>query len=358
MKRTLIIGAGGFIGGYIARESLRRGLETWCGVRASTSRRYLGDERLHFVELDYDSPAAMAAQLREALAPGERFDWVVYNLGATKVMVYSDFNRINYQYLKNVVEALRLAGMMPERLLYMSSLSALGPCDESGGYAPYRAGMLPAPNTRYGTSKIKAEMALAATEGLPWVVLRPTGVYGPHEQDYLMMVRLIDRHWDFGVGFRKQLLTFVYVEDLAAAVFDALLRGVAGKKYIISEARAYTQGEFRRIVARALGRRWVVPVRLPLWMAKVACVAAEKVGVMRMKASTLNSDKYKIMRQRNWNADPSEAEADFGWRASHTLEEGIRLTVAAYRADQAAQRAARKGGKRGKNGKDGKEARP
>lgn len=51
MKRVLIIGAGGFIGGFIAAESLRRGYETWVGVRESTSRRYLTDDRLNFVTL-------------------------------------------------------------------------------------------------------------------------------------------------------------------------------------------------------------------------------------------------------------------------------------------------------------------
>ncbi len=113
MKRVLIIGAGGFIGGFIAEESLRRGYDTWCGVRPSTSRRFLSDPRLHFVELDYDSPSAMARQLRGALPEGEKWDWIVYNLGATKVMVYSDFNRINYQYLRHTIEALETAAMMP-----------------------------------------------------------------------------------------------------------------------------------------------------------------------------------------------------------------------------------------------------
>lgn len=340
MKRVLIIGAGGFIGGFIARESLRRGYDTWCGVRPTTSRRFLTDPRLHFVELDYDTPSAMARRLCGALPEGERWDWIVYNLGATKVMVYSDFNRINYQYLKNTLEALRTSGMMPGRFLYMSSLSALGPCDEKN-YEPYRAGMIPTPNTRYGTSKIKAETVLEMTPDLDWIIFRPTGVYGPHEQDYLMMIKCIDRHWDFGVGFRKQLLTFIYVEDLATAIFDALERGKAGKKYIISEPRAYTQAEFRKIVARALGGKWVIPMRLPLWMAKVASVVAEKYGIFKMKPSTLNTDKYKIMKQRNWNADPSEAEADFGFVARYPLEEGIRLTVEAYRRDREAMHEAK-----------------
>ena len=36
-KRVLVIGAGGFIGGFMAKESLNRGYETWVAVRESTS---------------------------------------------------------------------------------------------------------------------------------------------------------------------------------------------------------------------------------------------------------------------------------------------------------------------------------
>ena len=158
--------------------------------------------------------------------------------------------------------------------------------------------------TRYGLSKIKAETYLQSLpKEFPWIILRPTGVYGPHEQDYLMMIKSIDSHFDFGVGMRKQMLTFIYVEDLARAIFDALEKAPLHRKYIISEPRAYTQKEFRRIVSKALGRKLVIPVRLPLWALSVACKISEKWGAAKMKAVTLNTDKYKIMSQRNWSCD-------------------------------------------------------
>lgn len=333
MKRVLIIGAGGFIGGFIAAESLRRGYETWVGVRESTSRRYLKDERLHFVTFDYDSPEAMETVLKTTLLEREKWDWIIYNLGATKVTNYSDFNRINFGYLRTCVESLQATGMVPERFLYMSSLSALGPVDEKT-YQPYTSTTVPDPNTKYGMSKIKSETLLETTPDFPWIIFRPTGVYGPHEQDYLMMVKCIDSHWDFGVGYRKQLLTFIYVDDLVNAMFDALEKAPVRHKYIISEGRAYTQSEFRKIVARKLGRKFVIPVRLPLWMAKVASVVAEKYGILKMKPSTLNSDKYKIMKQRNWSADISDAQRDFGFNPATSLEKGIEATVEAYRREK------------------------
>lgn len=336
MKSVLIVGAGGFIGGFIAAEALRRGYETWAGVRESTSRRYLTDDRLKFITLDYDNPE----RLREQLS-GHRWDYIVYNLGATKCVNFLDFNRINYVYLRDFTESLIEVGATPEKMVYMSSLSAIGPGDEKN-YKPLDGDSVPRPNTRYGLSKIKAETFLQGLpKDFPWVILRPTGVYGPHEQDYLMMIKTIDSHFDVGVGFRRQMLTFIYVEDLARAIFDALERAPLHRKYIVSEPRAYTQSDFRHIVSRVLGRRLVLPVRLPLWALKVVCKVSEKWGSAKMKAVTLNSDKYNIMAQRNWDCDVTPAVRDWGFAPQVDLPEGIRLTVEAYRSELADQKAVR-----------------
>lgn len=329
-KNVLIIGAGGFVGGFIADEALRRGYTVTAGIRESTSRRYLADSRIRFLILDYENPEQMAEAIAGAVPEGDAYR-LVYNLGATKCTNFADFNRINYQYLRNVVEALRMARRIPGRLLYMSSLSALGPGDERT-YAPLTGKTIPAPDTRYGVSKIKAETFLETCPDIPWTIFRPTGVYGPHEQDYLMMICSIDRHWDFGVGLRRQMLTFIYVKDLAAAVFDALdTDRTLRRKYIISEPRSYTQAEFRRIAARILRRRLVIPVRVPIWMLYVVSAVAEKIGVIRSKPSTLNRDKFRIMRQRNWNCSVDEAVADFGFAPRYDLVAGLTETVAAYR---------------------------
>ena len=331
-KNILIIGAGGFIGGFIAAEALRRGYDVWAGVRESTSRRYLTDPRLHFAVFDYDDPEAVRAALHANAPAAGRWDHIIWNLGATKCARFSDFNLINFMYPRTFVELLRQEEMVPDRFLYMSSLSAVGPADERG-YTPITSATVPDPNTRYGLSKIKTETYLETLPDFPWTIFRPTGVYGPHEQDYLMMVKSIDSGWDFGVGYRRQLLTFIYVEDLVTAMFQALESPAAlRRKYIISEDRAYTQAEFRRLVARLLGRRLVIPVRLPLWAVSAASVVAEEIGRARLKPSTLNRDKYKIMKQRNWSCDISDARRDFGFAPSFSLEEGMRRTVDAYLA--------------------------
>ncbi len=52
-KKILITGASGFIGSATVDKALELGYETWAGIRATSSRRYLQDERIRFIDLHY-----------------------------------------------------------------------------------------------------------------------------------------------------------------------------------------------------------------------------------------------------------------------------------------------------------------
>ena len=56
------------------------------------------------------------------------------------------------------------------------------------------------------------------------------------------------------------------------------------------------------------------------------------------KPSTLNRDKFKIMRQRNWSCDISDAQRDFGFQPKFSLERGVQATVEAYLRDKKADK--------------------
>ena len=330
MKSILITGAGGFIGGFLVEEALKRGYDTWAAVRSTTSRKFLQDKRIHFIELDYDDQDKLEDTLRDHMREWGRWDCIVHNLGVTKSTNYLDFERVNYGYLRALVEALQVTEMTPDVFLMMSSLSVMGPGDEKT-YKSIMPTDVPMPNTFYGVSKLKAETYLKSVEGFPYTIFRCTGVYGPHEKDYYLMIKSIKRGFDFSVGCDKQMLTFIYVKDLVAGVMDALEKGPLYKAYFISENRAYTQQEFRKIVCEELGKKFVIPVTCPLWLVKVVCRVAEFVGKVTMKASTLNRDKFKLLKQRNWQCDTSEASRDFDFNPKYSLREGIREAIAWYR---------------------------
>ena len=330
MKSILITGAGGFIGGFLVEEALRRGYDTWAAVRSTTSREFLTDERIHFIELDYTDQDRLEETLRDHMGEWGRWDYVVHNLGVTKSTNYMDFEQVNYGYLKALADAMQATNMTPDMFLLMSSLSVMGPGDEKT-YQPFKSSDVPLPNTYYGVSKLKAETYLQSLEGFPYTIFRCTGVYGPRERDYYLMIKSIKRGFDFSMGFDKQMLTFIYVKDLVTAVMDALDKGPLYKAYFISENQGYTQQEFRKIVCEELGKKFVIPVTCPLWVVKRVCAIAEWIGKVTLKASTLNRDKYKILKQRNWLCDTSDARRDFAFNPQYSLREGIREAIAWYR---------------------------
>ncbi len=328
-KRVLVVGAGGFAGGWFVERGLETGCEVWAGVRESTSRERLGDPRLHIVNFDFEDPSTLADTMIKALPEGEKWDWIIYNLGATKVKRYADFNRINHDYLRNFTEALKKADKVPEKLLYMSSLSVMGNRD-GRSLGPLTEEMVPLPDTRYGASKLKAELTLV-TSGIPYIIFRATGIYGPWDHDYFLMMESIAKGFDFGVGFRSQHLTFIYASDLADAAYMALEKGKTGEIYNIAEERSYTQSEFRSLVMKEIGKKIVLPVKLPIWAVGIVCAISEKIGAARGKPATLNSDKFRIMKQRDWRCSTSKAERDFGFKAQVPLAEGVARSVKWYK---------------------------
>ena len=215
--KILITGASGFIGSFIVEEALRQGFETWAVVRKSSSRSFLQDERIHFIELNLSSEEQLKEQLKE-----HQFDYVVHAAGVTKCLHKEDFFRINTEGTKNLVRSLIALQMPLKRFVYISSLSIMGAIREEQPYQEIRESDKAQPNTAYGKSKIEAEEWLDTVKGLPYVILRPTGVYGPRERDYFMMAKSIQAHTDFAVGFKQQDITFVYVTDVVQAVFLAL----------------------------------------------------------------------------------------------------------------------------------------
>lgn len=329
-KSILITGAGGFIGGFLVEEALKRGYDTWAAVRSTTSREFLQDERIRFIELDYEDQDRLEETLRDHMGEWGKWDYIVHNLGVTKSTNYLDFERVNFGYLRTLVDALQNTCTVPDVFLMMSSLSVMGPGDETN-YTPISSSDIPFPNTFYGVSKLKAETCLQSVKGFPYTIFRCTGVYGPREKDYFLMIKSIKRGFDFSVGFQKQMLTFIYVKDLVVGVMDALERGPLYKAYFISEDKGYTQQEFRQIVCEELGKKFVIPVTCPLWLVKKVCYIAEWVGKVTLRASTLNRDKYKILKQRNWLCDTSDARRDFHFNPKYSLREGIREAIAWYR---------------------------
>lgn len=327
--KILITGASGFIGSFIVEEALKRGFETWAAMRKSSSKEYLQDERIKFIELNLSSKEQLVEQLR-----GQAFDYVVHAAGVTKCLNKADFHRINTEGTKNLVTALLELQMPLKRFVFVSSLSVFGAIREQQPYEEIRETDTPQPNTEYGRSKLEAERfldSLSSQTPFPYVILRPTGVYGPREKDYFLMAQSIKQHSDFAVGYKRQDITFVYVSDVVQAVFLALEKGQSGRKYFLSDGEVYQSTTFSDLIHEELGRPWWIRITAPVWVLRIVTFFGEYYGRLTGKITALNNDKYNILRQRNWRCDIQPAIDELGYHPEVDLKEGVRRAIKWYK---------------------------
>lgn len=350
--KILITGASGFIGSFLCEEGLKRGMETWAGMREHSSRRWLQNEKLNFAFLDMTKPEQLKEQLAKYKEKIGKWNVVIHAAGATKCLHSEDFFKNNFDCTRNLVTALQEMDMMPEQFLYLSSLSVLGPVRENmvngDDYEEMKNDDTPQPNTAYGESKVKSEQWLLSTfstfstdstfstfstNNSKLTIFRPTGVYGPREKDYFIMAKSIKQHVDFAVGYKKQIITFVYVRDLVSAIFAAIGKGdvANGKIYAVSDGRNYSSRAFSDLIQKELGVKNVLHIKAPLWFLKAVCSVSEAFSHLTGKMTALNNDKYNIMKQRNWKCDITPLQHDLGYDPQWQLERGVKECMEWYK---------------------------
>lgn len=332
--KILVTGASGFIGSFIVEEGLSRGYEVWAGIRGSSSRKFLGDGRISFIELDFSSIARLKEQLAAFRQEHGGWDYIVHAAGVTKCLDKKDFFKVNYEGTRNLIDALAALGMSPRKFIYLSSLSVFGPVREKQPYEPIMESDTPCPNTAYGESKLLSEKYIKENAPFPYVILRPTGVYGPRERDYYKMAVSIKKHVDFSVGYRPQVITFIYVKDLVKAIYMSVESRVENRCYFVSEPCGYSSRAFSDFIQKELGIKRVLHIKAPVWLLKVISCCAEWFSHISGKPGTLNSDKYRIMKQRNWLCDTLPIEKELGFTADYPLADGTRETVKWYKQEK------------------------
>jgi nucleoside-diphosphate-sugar epimerase len=325
MKKILVTGASGFVGSHLVEECLQRGLTVYAGIRKSSSRAFLQDERIRFIEVDFSSKEKMAVQMQQ-----ECFDYIIHNAGVVTAPKLDDYWRVNYEYVKNFADALIASETPPEKFTFISSLAAYGPASSHDLTDFLKENTPPNPINTYGKAKLEAERYLAQLPDFPYITIRPTGVYGPREREILTFFKLINRRLEGYIGSQKQHLTFIYVKDLARVILDATLSSHRRKAYFIADGSRYTQWELGAISKRILNKK-TLRIHVPVSLVRGLAWALEQAGKVAGKQPALNLEKVRILESRNWQCDLEPVRRDLDFQPRYDLEAGLKETLDWYR---------------------------
>ena len=328
MKKILITGASGFIGGFLVEEALRRKYKVFAGIRSTSSRNYLTHPDIKFLNADLSDKNVLLDKLKIY----DKFDYVIHNAGITKALKKKDFDKVNLQNTKNLIEALKETNGIPDKFIYISSLEAYGPGNKDT-LEPIKESDEAKPISKYGESKLKAEKYIKSLENFPYLVFRPTGVYGPREKDYFLLYKSIKLGIETYIGTSEQHITFIYVKDLTRLIFDAIESTVSNKSYFTTDLKQYTAKEFNQIVKEELNKR-TIRIIFPKLFVKTIAYINEKVYSVFKKVPTLNTEKYKIISCKNWLCDSNNTSVDFGFVPKYDLGKGINESIDWYKKEK------------------------
>ncbi|MEK3720825.1 dTDP-glucose 4,6-dehydratase [Paenibacillus sp. FSL H8-0034] len=170
-----------------------------------------------------------------------------------------------------------------------------------------------APNSPYSASKAGSDLLVRAyyeTYGLPAIITRCSNNYGPYQFPEKLIPTIITRALQDEVvpvyGDGLQIRDWLFVDDHCAAIDLVIHSGRSGEVYNIGGSSERTNLVMVKRILQELGK-------------------SEKL--IRFVPDRLGHD-------RRYAVDTSKIRNELGWKPTHTLDEGLHLTLDWYRSNQ------------------------
>jgi len=290
VKRVLVTGGAGFIGGHVVERLVGEGLEV--RVLDNLSSGSLDNLAHHKDNSKVEVVIGDLKRMEDVVRAIEGADVVFHFAANPEVRVSTTNPEIHFN--ENVVATFNLLEAMRRRdvreIVFASSSSVYGEPDEIpvGEDAPVR------PVSVYGASKAACENLIHAYSklyGMKAVVLRYANVVGPrlkHGAVYDFVVKLSKSPSELEVlGDGKQVRSYIYVDDAVEATLIAWMKSdSAFEVYNVASEDWMTVDEVADEVIKAVGLSDVRKVYRPLlhgvgWLGDVKRVA---LSIDKLKA--------------------------------------------------------------------------
>ena len=339
-ERILVTGATGFIGSHVLEKLSTAGLQVVALARPQSDQTHLLSLK---VEVRYGDIRDMAG-LRQALRGCTQ---VIHTAAlASDWGPREEFFRTNVAGTVNVVEAARLEGV--SHVTVTGSISSYGEEDSRQAKdeaSPYRSHypyfmdrVFPCALNWYRDSKAlgtQEATALARQHQMNLTVIEPVWVYGEREfgTGFHSYVKAIQCGQKFMPGSVRNLFHVIYAGDLAKGYLLAAQQRLPGVERIIIGSPAAQP--MHRVFGLFCQEAGLAPPRyLPKWMIYPIAFGLE------LGHSLAHTRRPPLLTRGRVNMfydsilySAEKARSALGFECDHTLEQGIRRTVAWYKAN-------------------------
>ena len=280
MKKVLLTGATGFVGGYVSDALLQAGHEVTALVRTPEKATQLRDKGLNLAKGDVLDPDSIRAVCGDAQV-------VVHLVGIIREKPGAGFTEMHAQATENVVAAAGACGI--ERIVHMSAL-----------------GTRPDAVSNYHKTKWRGEEAVRA-RGIPYVIFRPSVIFGPGDE-FMTLLRSFYKNPFFVpvIGPGTSQMQPVYAGDVAhcfAAAVDC--DGVTGQEYDLAGPQRYTVPQLLDVIGAHIGKRRM-KMHMPIPIMRLVAAIMEAI----LPEPMITRDQL-IMVQEDNVGDPEPAARDF-----------------------------------------------
>jgi dihydroflavonol-4-reductase len=325
--RALVTGANGFLGSHLVDLLLVSGeWEVRVLTRATSDLRWLEGKPVEFVIGDVTGgPGGLAPVLADV-------DVVFHAAGVTKAVKKETFDRVNRDGTEALIQACLGQHDKPSRLVLVSSAGAQGPSPTA---EPLNEESEPKPVTRYGRSKLAGEqVARRYMDRLSISILRPGGIYGPRDLEFLPVFQSIKAGLLTRFGLFAGKMNLCHVQDVARAVLLAGILPEASSETFLVSGTNTDQVELGKLLGKVLGKRFLVPMVIPRALFRVAGLMSSAVGMITKKPRIFTWENTRRILARNWTIDGSKAARMLGYTPRIALEEGLAETAEWYRTQK------------------------
>jgi nucleoside-diphosphate-sugar epimerase len=321
-KRILITGGTGLIGGRLAeRLQAEENAHVVALARHPEKGRWLVDMGIDVVPGDVTDPASLASVIVGCDVVFHTAGWVSDK--GTQTEIYA----VNVVGTENVIRAARTAEV--KRFIHLSSCAVYGSLQQFNidENTPMRL-----TGNLYADSKVLAEQIVRQYDDLPYVIARPSQVYGPRSYQFsIRPVALIKAGKMVLVDGGRYLCKPVYIDNLIdGLILCAQIDTAIGEAINFSDGDPVPWREFFGAYAQMVGVHSLPSV--PFAIAWLAAVASEMGAKSRHKKTNFNRRTVQGLHSLN-SFSNQKARDLLGWTPQIDFVEGMQRTEAWLRAE-------------------------